>query len=201
MKNFFIKNNYTSRKNFLHYDDTKNTDGWQKEVYLEARSFMQKHDLNNVIDIGCGSGYKLVKYFKEYNTTGLEVECNLDFLNSKYPSHQWLKSDFNNPPNLETDIVICADVIEHLINPDMLMEYIKTFKFKFAFISTPDRDLHYHPNNPGYNGPPGNKTHIREWNSSEFNQYISSHLKVIDHKITNRSQSTQLIICTEKTID
>ena len=39
-----------------------------------------------VIDIGCGSGWKLVNYLsREFQTIGIETEPAISFLRDKYP--------------------------------------------------------------------------------------------------------------------
>ena len=92
---------------------------------------------------------------------------------------------------LSGDIVNCSDVIEHVLDPDELLNNIKKIKnVKYIFISTPDRNLIYSERF----GPPYNTSHIREWTFEELKSYISKHFDVIDHVVTNRKQWTQLII-------
>ena len=84
-----------------------------------------------------------------------------------------------------------SDVIEHVLDPDSLLDFIESCKPKFIVFSTPDRDLicgHDHF------GPPSNACHVREWNFLEFKQYISNRFEIIEHKITNVEQSTQMVI-------
>ena len=46
-----------------------------------------------VIDIGCGSGWKLVNYLsKEFETIGIETEPAISFLREKYPDKASLQS-------------------------------------------------------------------------------------------------------------
>ena len=47
-------------------------------------------------------------------------------------------------------------------------------------------------------GPPRNPAHQREWNYNEFNRYISEYFDVIDQRVTNLQQATQMIICVKK---
>lgn len=198
MKNYYLKENYKSRTEYAHHDDTNYEDEWQLEVYLHALGLMKKFDLKNVVDIGCGSGYKLMTYLKEYNTIGLELGLNLENLNKKYPERKWLESNFGINHNLETDVLICSDVIEHIVDPDDLIEYINKINFKYLVLSTPDRDLCYESNSEFHDGPPRNQAHQREWNYNEFKEYISQSFNIIDHRITNMKQATQTMICTKK---
>ncbi len=165
------------------------------EVYLHALGLMKKHNFKSVIDIGCGSAYKLITYFEEYQTVGLELPVNVEILKERYPEKRWEVCNLTKDPELSTDVVICSDVIEHLVDPDELITFIKTIDFKYLVISTPDRSLIHKPWKVKYYGPPKNKAHIREWTFHEFNKYLSLHFNVIDHRVTNLGQYTQMAIC------
>jgi hypothetical protein len=49
---------YSHRVSGAYFDDTGNTDGWQKEVYEAARDIMSTNKLRTIYDVGCGSAYK-----------------------------------------------------------------------------------------------------------------------------------------------
>ena len=62
---------YKIRPNNKHFDDSKNhNDKWQKEVYVYANELMKNNGFSKIIDIGCGSGYKLIKYLHEEEGLG-----------------------------------------------------------------------------------------------------------------------------------
>jgi len=197
-KRYCIKISYQTRDKYHHYNDLTLEDEWQLEVYLHALGLMKKYGLNSVVDIGCGSAYKLITYLGEYQTIGLEVPDNVKSLKEKYPDKQWEVSDFNADLHITADVVICSDVIEHLIDPDDLLGFIKRISYKYLILSTPDRSLIYKPWNKGYWGPPKNPAHQREWSFDEFRKYISAHFDIIDHRVTNLHQWTQMIICRPK---
>lgn len=197
LNNYCISQFYRARTQYHHYDDIAE-DKWQMEVYLHALGLMKKNNFKTIVDIGCGSAYKLVTYFKGYETIGLELPINVEKLKAKYPDKEWRISDFSTKPDIITDVVICSDVIEHLVDPDQLLEFIKDIKYKYLVISTPDKNLLYRPWRKGYWGPPINEAHIREWNYKEFAKYMSMHFDVIDHRVTNLAQGTQMMICEPK---
>lgn len=99
--------------------------------------------------------------------------------------------------NANFDLIICSDVIEHIPDPDQLINCLKSLDSKFIVFSTPNRDLF----NSKYSqlGPPPNPSHCREWNFEEFETYIRKNFEVIDHLITNKQQGTQLILCVSST--
>ncbi len=197
-KEYCINRFYRSRSQYHHYDDTALEDQWQLEVYLHALGLMKKYHLKSIVDIGCGSAYKLITYLGEYETLGLEVPFNVEMLQKRYPERQWHISDFSIKPNISADVVVCSDVIEHLVDPDELLNYIKGIRYKYLILSTPDRALKHKPWKRGYFGPPKNRAHVREWTYQEFAEYISMHFDVIDHRVTNLGQRTQMIICQAK---
>ena len=160
-----------------------------------ARSYADEFSYKMILDIGCGSAFKLLYYFSDMNTVGIEVNTTYDFLKEKYPDRTWITSD--EPANFpsDADIIICADVIEHVRDPDELLATIMKVRFKYLFLSTPERDLVR--GRVDY-GPPDNKAHVREWNQAEFHEYISRYFSIVAHTITNTEQATQLIICTPR---
>jgi len=189
---YCIHENYIERLNNEQFDDTIYTDEHQNEVYAYARQlFVENNYTNHVVDFGCGSAYKLLKYFKEKYTIGIEVKPTYKYLINKYPNRMWCESPRLPNTNIHpVDMVICSDVIEHVVNPDGLLESIYALKPKTIVLSTPDRDMLFN-----HNGPPKNVAHVREWSYKEFRQYISQYFEVEDHFISNIAQCTQVIVC------
>jgi len=190
-----IKSNYIHRDNPRPFDDTPNTDKWQYEVYELAHTIALIIPKLPVLDIGCGSGYKLVNIFKEFDTLGIELEETYKFLIEKYPEKKW-EIKTNIPPKEKFGVVILADVLEHLNDPDEMMKYIEKINFEYLIISTPNRDnLEL-----SQNGPPKNDAHAREWSSSELREYIGQYLNVVNQYDTNKNQKTQCIIAKKNEI-
>jgi len=188
-----IKPAYIHRENSLYFDDSNNSDEYQYEVYQLAYTLSKTIPKLPVLDIGCGSGYKLVNIFKDFDTLCVELEETYKKLILKYPDKKW-QIIKNTPPKGKFGIVILADVIEHLNNPDEMLEYLQKINFTYLIISTPDRD----DLSLSQNGPPNNLAHAREWTFAEFHLYISESFDIINHFITNKQQRTQCIVCKRK---
>ena len=195
-KQYGIKSGYIHRSKSVYFDDRALTDEYQNEVYQLARFYADEKKYKSIADVGCGSGYKLIKYFVDFKTVGVEVNPTYDFLTKKYQEREWIDAELINKSSITADIVICADVIEHVKNPDELLQQIKHIRFELLFLSTPERDM---VRGAIDYGPPDNKAHIREWNAREFYEYIAGHFEIIAHQITNIEQATQLVICRPKT--
>ncbi len=192
-RRFGIKAGYFHRSSVPHYDDTLNTDEWQREVYAFAAEFMQTNQYQSVLDFGCGSGHKLIQYLGQFQTIGIELPETLTFLKVKYPTRTWLEAGEIDSHANKIDLIVCADVIEHVQDPEELLHQLQTLSDGAdIIISTPARDLkrgrwHY--------GPPPNPYHVREWSQSELAAWLSSEFRIIYHTISNEVQGTQMILC------
>jgi SAM-dependent methyltransferase len=192
---FGIRKGYRYRKKEIHWDDTPYKDEYQKEVYELARIYLDRYGYKEVLDVGCGSGFKLLQYFSDCNTIGMEVSTTYDFLRQQYPNRNWINVTHPEQLPSRTDIIICADVIEHVTNPDGLLKMIDKIDFEYLFLSTPERIMA----RGWYDfGPPQNVCHIREWSAKEFKQYVEGFFTVISHQITHVEDATQLLICRKK---
>lgn len=202
MSNYFIKENYTINNELNTIDDYSGGVYWDERriyasrfyqygVYKKALQILKKHNhLKSVLDIGCGTGEKLkiiAKKMPEIKIRGIDQKSAIEYCNSNHTFGEFQVDDFENPSlsliekrSLKSDLLICADVIEHLINPDLLLNYIKEMVNEkgIVILSTPERDrLH-----GGDNFQPKNKNHVREWNFEELAMYISHHgFNIHDH--------------------
>jgi 2-polyprenyl-3-methyl-5-hydroxy-6-metoxy-1,4-benzoquinol methylase len=188
IKTYSIKQNYIHRLNNKYFNDTKNTDKWQREVYEFAKKIADENEFTKILDIGTGSAYKLLNNFSDRDTLGIDVEETVKWLRERYPDRNW-SSDFSSSI-LGYDLIIAADVIEHIVDPDSLLNLIENCNPKFAVLSTPDRDLL----KSGHNGPPKNQSHVREWSMPELRDYVGSRFEVIEHFISNKKQATQTML-------
>lgn len=158
----------------------------QRSVYEEANKLIRSSNGKKVLDIGCGSGYKLLEFFNDCDTLGIETEPNYSYLLKKYPNKRWKSDDYTIPLDEHFDLIICSDVLEHTEDPDIIMKYISESSVKFVVFSTPDRELlkyHYLSNYTGEFGPPMNTCHVREWTTSEFLKYVSKWFNIKEWRI------------------
>jgi len=191
-QNFFIHDGYRHRTEAIHWDDTENKDEWQDEVYKFAREVFVQQNLRAVADVGCGSAYKLLKYFGDGGVIGLDVAETCVWLRKRYPHSTWIELDFRNPRPVQAELIIAADVIEHLPNPDDLISYLLAVNPRYIVLSTPDRNL---LRAGTHNGPPRNPAHAREWSFVQFEAYIARRFQVLEHFISNSAQGTQCVLC------
>ena len=213
-KNYFLKPDYESLKinmtleknrepNKLYWNENriniilKDKLEYQHLIYEKAKDYINKYNLKTAVDVGCGFTTKLEKYVIPYCETvyGFDqlsaIEANKKYLNNNVILNE---CDFDNEStlndainlNIHPDLIICSDVIEHVVYPDILLNFIKNISTKdtIIIISTPERDLERGINNCKSN----KKEHVREWNQSEFNNYIKYHnFEIIEHILMDKS--------------
>ena len=202
-KTYCIKEGYISRKEYNQNVQIESGDQFQDEVYQRARQILDEHKYKKVLDIGCGSSFKLIKYFRDRSFVGLDLEPNLSWLKERYPYFDYRLSDYDNPPEDEFDLVICSDVVEHVLEPDRMIDFINNINFKRLVISTPERDIIQQVQrgmnwNVKENGPPANICHVREWTKDEFAEYISQTFDIEEHFLTPIQVECQVIVATKK---
>jgi 2-polyprenyl-3-methyl-5-hydroxy-6-metoxy-1,4-benzoquinol methylase len=194
-KLYAIRPGYHHAINVDFFDDTPYKDEWQRSVYELAASLAAKLDKPSIIDVGCGSAYKLVHMLGQYDIAGIEVEPTYSWLKKTYPQHRWLLFDETKPSSLKADIIICSDVIEHIEDPDSLLDFLQDIDFQYLVLSTPERDAKLGRNDYG---PPENLAHYREWNQYEFKDYVRSWFVIEEQKILNDKSITQVLVCRKK---
>jgi 2-polyprenyl-3-methyl-5-hydroxy-6-metoxy-1,4-benzoquinol methylase len=180
---FCIRSDYVARAS-PEYDDRHVDDEsglvWQPDVYADVGWIARSTRSARVIDVGCGTGLKLVKAARGLPTIGLDYGPNLDKIDSDdHRSWRWYNIDSGmaapvTPDEFEQAVVVCADVIEHLVHPEYVMRELQralSCGATAVVMSTPDR-----AQNRGTNvlGPPGNPNHVREWTRAEFAAFLAA---------------------------
>ena len=192
-EDFYIHPGYEIRIDAAPFDDTPFQDEFQKEIYEYARKVADESNFSTILDIGCGSGFKLIANFFDKSTIGLDLAPTVDFLKRRWPGRTWYTpEEFISLPSMvlpAAQMVICSDVVEHVADPDELMAFIRKTQAETIILSTPERDelcLGTH------NGPPHNIHHVREWNFSQFHAYVSEWFDIQEHFVI---QATQCVKC------
>jgi len=194
---YYIKNNYISNlepetietEDNIYWTEQRINQSYYTRYFLYkfCKKFIIQNKISSVLDIGCGSAIKLMKFIYPvcHNVYGIDQERIVKFNRKKYKINTFYADDIEDSKlNLEKkfDLIISCDVIEHLVNPDKLLSYIKKYSHNnsYIFITTPDRDI-LRGKNCSHSPK---KSHVREWNFKEFNNYINSHsFNIIYHDL------------------
>ncbi len=141
---------------------------YQRDVYKFAGELAQKHNLNSYLDVGCGYPSKIKEFIHPHikDITGLDLAEVVDQAKD-IGFGTWKATDLEKNFNLERkfDLIVSADVIEHLQNPIKLLDSIRKHctDDTYVIISTPDGDT-----TRKIHGRPSNSLHVQEWNTEEF---------------------------------
>lgn len=194
--NFFIDPKYIHRGKPEYATDNFSSIVFQPKVYSLAHSLMSHLSLNTLIDIGCGSGDKLAPFITSgFNIVPVDQGPNLDLFKQRH-GFSPIPFDLEKPHGLDLvidhemskivgpkSIMVCADVVEHMIHPDNLLSQLRrvmvTNGTSMLLISTPDREKLSNPS-----GPPTNKSHVREWTMDEFHSFCSQYFRVLNVSYT-----------------
>jgi SAM-dependent methyltransferase len=161
---------------------------YQWHVYAWAARLVQMRGLRSVLDIGCGPGVKLARLIAPLCTDvrGIDQDSAVAAARRLGSPGEYRVVDLENcrsaRPDRTFDLIICADVIEHLLNPDPAMAMIARFcgPDSLVLLSTPDRARLRGRACMASPKP----EHVREWSTSEFLRFIDSRsFALIEHRL------------------
>ncbi len=148
----------------------------QYAVYDLAAGLVRERGLKTVLDVGCGLGHKLHDLLNPFaDVTGVDQPSCVEASRQLLPDLSLTSADFEKPDatGLGTyDLVMSVDVIEHLLDPDMLLDFIRAHCHanSVVVVSTPERDVRRGTSN---NRSP-KAEHVREWNRAELRAYLDA---------------------------
>lgn len=155
---------------------------YQVPVYRMAAFLARRHSARTVVDIGCGSADKLMRFLGRSpgrRLVGVDQPSGTALAAQRWPRLELVAGDLESEDlwrrldGLRADLIICADVIEHLSEPDRFLDRLHAFTGDaLVLLSTPDRDR-MEDTNPM--GPPTNPRHVREWTTDELTWLVGRH--------------------------
>ncbi|MFI1648633.1 class I SAM-dependent methyltransferase [Streptomyces avidinii] len=164
-------------------DDVEDGITWQPDVYPFAAQVARDHGCDVIVDLGCGRGGKLVPLHAgqpDWQYIGVDVGANISWCQENLAFGRWIEADLETCQALPIDddvlsraVIVCSDVLEHLVRPDVAAGLIGSLLqrgARAAVLSTPARELRAGAADPG---PPRNVSHVREWASEEFRAFLT----------------------------
>lgn len=180
---------YTARDRNLYFEDPFGADDergevWQQATYAlavafaEAAQVLLRPDVRMTFaDVGCGNGAKAKRVgieHPDWRVMGFDQGPNVRKAQAAGVEAYDVNLDVERELHLGDAVVVCADVIEHLLDPRPLLRVLGGCGARAVVVSTPARERVYGERqiHPGHLGPPVNNTHVREWASTELPAFI-----------------------------
>lgn len=203
IKNFFIKDGYSCNLEAKTFDIDLSDQYWTEErvekadisyyqydVYLLASKIALEKRLKVGMDLGCGPATKAKQILSiVLDKIVLVDQPSCEKIAKKLlPDAKFIGINLENcdqlldldQKNEMMDLIICADVLEHLFNPYVCLKLIHKYLKPSGIVifSTPNRDVlrgqkcmrSPHP------------SHVREWNKPELRDLLEySRFNILEH--------------------
>jgi hypothetical protein len=146
----------------------------QPDVYPFAAHIAERYGCAYLIDVGCGRAGKLTPLGDRFHLIGIDHGANIAWCRDRTDLTMAIDHDLQRREPLPvsecivgSSVVICADVIEHLVEPRPLVENLQHLAqvARAVVVTTPDREL---VRGAEDRGPPANPAHVREWTLGEL---------------------------------
>jgi SAM-dependent methyltransferase len=148
---------------------------YQRPVYQLCRDLLRARGGRSVLDVGSGPGTKLAELIAPVCRDLVLIDhpslCAL--VEQHLPDAQFVAADLDALDvelGRRFDLIVCADVLEHLARPDACARFIRDHLTDGgrAVLSTPERD-HLRGRACMHSPHPD---HVREWNAAEFRAFL-----------------------------
>lgn len=159
-----------------------------QEQIARMKFFSEKVDVvgRSMLDLGCGTGFNYVyatDKLKAGNMHGVDISSSaVSYAKTAYPTGSFAQGDICSEAldcGIESwDTVVCCEVIEHVKNPDALLEtvYRHLGPSGIAFVSTPNRPVFSLNHEPS----PVNHTHLKEYTLEEFRTMLARRFSMVE---------------------
>lgn len=218
-RNYYLPQSYRSNQNPTYFSDSNNGRDklWQPDVYKFAEWLSRIMKADGILDVGCGQGEKLLSIHHRTNIQiiGADFGDNIEACRATHPDSDaritWIKTNLDDnfsfvDLHLKDWILICSDVIEHLVHPEHLLTFFqkRIHEVGAIILSTPDR---LRVRGRGDSGPPENGSHVREWALEELYRLVTTfnlpvRLKGLTiNNSVDRQFSTSILVISERKLD
>jgi len=169
---------------------------YQRPVYREAARLLATLPSRRVLDVGAGYPIKVREELLPlaHSIQIIDQPCLAPLMRERFPDLPFLGMDLEAPeatPVADFDLIVCADVVEHLLDPDPLVAFLRgSLASKgMLVLSTPERDIE---RGRGCLESP-QAEHVREWNRAELHRWLSHHgFKVLRQVLLPKKRVTGL---------
>jgi SAM-dependent methyltransferase len=151
---------------------------YQHHVYAWGADLVRQRSLRSVLDLGCGPCVKLTSLISPVcdDVEGADQPSALEAARRLGTRAALREIDLERCENVAAwrtfDLVICADVVEHLLDPDPMLALLNRLchERSLVLLSTPDRGRLRGRACMASEKP----EHVREWAEPEFLRFVTS---------------------------
>lgn len=181
-RRYFISDGYASRLSpeyRLDGADAREATIARPDVYARAAEVAERLGARRIVDLGTGDGHRLMALHPRFELLGIDYGPNLELARRRFPHLTWMEHDLDRPGplpltagQLEGAVVICANVIEQLVNPEFLLGNLRALlpSVEAVVLSTPERDA---SGETASAGPPAHAERVREWTVNELAELLA----------------------------
>lgn len=182
-------------KHSYWHDERADMSGrYQWHVYDWAASILKARPGLSVLDVGCGTGRKLKALLAPLtdDIEGIDQASALVRFRAEGPAGARLReANLDEPPRAwrQFDLIICADVLEHLADPRPALRMIRAscHPRSVVLLSTPDRDRLRGRDCRECAKP----EHVREWAAGEFRRFVrGSGFRVLRRRFVTQTDAS-----------
>lgn len=158
------------------YDKTYRRDARTDPQMMEILRRLKLRPSERVLDIGCGPGDYTVEIARTTkNTTGVDLDVEL--AKRKHWDLDFIGHDCNEGPlpfeDSSVDAIISINLIEHLRNPERLLEECKRVLRKNGRIAITSANLDFFLHDYFFD-----RTHLHEWRLKGFKEIVGRYFQV-----------------------
>lgn len=122
---------------------------WHKQKVESFKKLVRNEHFKNILDVGCASGFmtnKVSHIFPNSEVSGVDVyQPAINYGKKQYPHIKFLLGDAHKLPfrGNSFDLIICYETVEHVENPQQILQEIKRVMRKggFAIVSMDSGNL------------------------------------------------------------
>lgn len=179
-----LPSNYRRNVRPVDFDDHAEVTGkcagweWQPDVYPFAADVARMIAATTIVDVGCGAARKSLLLVDEFELIGLDRAPIVGQITDNRGT--WVAADLEQSGEvgflaevIEGAVIVCSDVIEHLVHPEVLVGDLASLCAATAstlVLSTPDR---VRTRGSRHRGPSPNRGHVQEWTLEELSAWLA----------------------------
>lgn len=154
-------------------------------VYASASRLAQMNNFNSVTNC-------------DLENNGLLLECFINHFSSKYQLNVVSLGTSIRPELFYTDLIILTNVFEFIKEPDFLLQALAASSARCFVISTRALEVYADKGASSRLGPPSDKRKMFEWSTTEFQNLVANHLKIVSHTIVSLEEAVQMVVAIRK---